>query len=506
MGGGLFEGGVVVLAWVLDVHHDALVGDNRTTGLRSHRDGEEAAGLTAVFALQPDRVEAVVAVQGVAVGGDPQVAVGIEGQVIRAGDRGNLGLIEAAEVGLGLLRVATDQQQVPGELLPRVLVVELHDQAVLVFPDRGVLRRVLLVLLGVLAGGTAVLVIRQCDVDQASVRVGFEVLRAVHLGRTHLVRSHAGVDGDLLRGEALDVGLRAVRGDGQQLLPLAGAVELTVLWQLAVAGDLLVWGVALQGGDVEGALVENGHVVLHVPLLDLLGGDELVDVFEAGVVAGVADDGAVIGDVDVAGLVLEAAHGGVLDRGGVRVGGVDLHHPAEAVELVGFLGEVEAVVEALPLALGRALRGIKALDVFLGLALDLGLVGVGPVLLEVLFAGEEGAPRGDAAGAVVQGAADLLAARVGLGLDQLVAGGNASHLEDGFAGDAAVQRAEFALELAGLADLGDFEDGVAVVGQADVDLLIGGVVRVVAREHVWLGGVLVGADVQQAVRVLRVLQ
>src|SRR5699024_4648431 len=99
---------------------DALVGDNRTTGLRSHRDGEEAAGLTAVFALQPDRVQAVVAVQGVAVGGDPQVAVGIEGQVIRAGDRGNLGLIEAAEVGLGLLRV-TDQQQVPGELLPRVL-------------------------------------------------------------------------------------------------------------------------------------------------------------------------------------------------------------------------------------------------------------------------------------------------------------------------------------------------------------------------------------------------
>src|SRR5699024_236625 len=90
VGGRLFEGGVVVLAWVLDVHHDALVGDNRTTGLRSHRDGEEAAGLTAVFALQPDRVQAVVAVQGVAVGGDPQVAVGIEGQVIRAGDRGNL--------------------------------------------------------------------------------------------------------------------------------------------------------------------------------------------------------------------------------------------------------------------------------------------------------------------------------------------------------------------------------------------------------------------------------
>src|SRR5699024_11431789 len=128
-----------------------------------------------------------------------------------------------------------------------------------------------------------------------------------HLGRTHLVRSYAGVDGDLLRGEALDVGLRAVRGDGQQLLPLAGAVELTVLWQLAVAGDLLVWGVALQDGDVEGALVENGHVVLHVPLLDLLGGDELVDVFEAGVVAGVADDGAATGDVAVAGLVLQAA-------------------------------------------------------------------------------------------------------------------------------------------------------------------------------------------------------
>ena len=50
--------------------------------------------------------EAVVGAQHVAVGGDPQVAGGVEGDVVGAADRADLVLGEPAEVGLRRLRVA----------------------------------------------------------------------------------------------------------------------------------------------------------------------------------------------------------------------------------------------------------------------------------------------------------------------------------------------------------------------------------------------------------------
>ena len=106
---------------------------------------------------------------------------------------------------------------------------------------------------------------------------------------------------------------------GQQLNPLALAVEGTVFGQHAGAVNLVGWGVALYLGYVQGAVVQDGEVVLDVALFVLLGGDELVDVLEAGVIAGVAHHGAIGGDVDVAGLVLESAQSGVLDRRGLRI-------------------------------------------------------------------------------------------------------------------------------------------------------------------------------------------
>ena len=164
MRGWFLEGRVVVFAWVLNVHHHALFGDDRTTGFRGHWDGQEAADFTAVFALKSNRVQAVVAFESIAIRGDPQVAVSVECQVVRAGNRGDLGLVEPTEVGFGLCRITTDQQQVPGELLAGVLVVDLHDQPVLVLPDWCVLGWVFLVLLGIFAGSAAVLVVRQRDI------------------------------------------------------------------------------------------------------------------------------------------------------------------------------------------------------------------------------------------------------------------------------------------------------------------------------------------------------
>ena len=335
--------------------------------------------------------------------------------------------------------------------------------------------------------------------------VRFEVLWAVHLGGANLVGCQARVDCNFFGGETVDVGLATISGDGQQLLPFAGAVELAILRELTIAGDFLSRGVAFQGGNIQGALVEDRHVVLHVALLDLLGGHKLVDVLEARVIAGVAHHGAVVRDVNVSGLVLEAAHGRVLHRGGLRVGRVDLDHPAEAVDFVGLLAEVEALVQALPLALGFFLRSIEALQVFLGLALDLGLASVGPVLLEVLLARQERAPRGDSARAVIERAANLLAGWVFGGLQQFVASSDAANLKFRLTSDATVQWTEFTLQLAGLAHLGNLKDSVPVVGDTDVDLLIRRFIGIVVREHVRLGRVLMRAHVQQPVLILRVL-
>ena len=127
------------------------------------------------------------------------------------------------------------------------------------------------------------------------------------------------------------------------------------------------------------------------------------------------------------------------------------------------------------------------------------------VLVKVLFAGEHGVPRGDATGAVTQSALDLLARLIGGGLYKIGTGSRADQGEFGGGGNAAVERAKLALELTGVSYLGYFHDGVAVASPANLGLLFGGVVRIVVGEHLRLGGVLVGANVDKAVVIVRVL-
>ena len=386
-----------------------------------------------------------------------------------------------------------------------MVIFNLHDQAVLVLLDRSPLHRLFLVLLGILAGSAAVLIVGQGNVDLLGVWVDLHILRTVHLGGAHLIGGLTGVDSNLFGRHAINVGLELVvlRIGGQQLDPFALAVKGTILWQHAGAVNLVLWGVALYLGHVQGAVVQDGEVVLDVAFFVLLGGDELVDVLEAGVIAGVAHDGAIGCDVDVAGLVLEATQRGVLDRGGLRVQRVDFYDPAKAVRLVRLLGDVEALVKALPLALGLAVFHAEALQGLLRLLVI--QLGVGEVLVKVLFARKHGIPRSDAAGAIIQGALDLLAGLIGGGLDVIGAGSWAHQGEFGGGGDAAVERAELTLELAGLANLRYLHDGVAVASPADLGLLLGGVIRIVVGEHLRLGGVLVGADVDKAVVIVRVL-
>ena len=347
----------------------------------------------------------------------------VEGNVVGAGDRRDLVGRVAREVGLVVDRGVTgDEQDVPVEGGAGRVVIglgELDDVAVAVLLDGvGLVDRGL-------ALAATIRVLGHGHVDLARDGAALDVLGAVHLGGAHLVGGETRVDEDLLDAHAGDQRLLVVG----ELDPLARTVEGAIRGQLARTVDLVGRG-GVELGDVEVAAAQELLVGAPVGIgvvLELR--HELVDVVEGLIVTHVADDRAVVGDADVATLVLEAAQGGVLDRGRGGVVRIDLHDPAEAMGLVGVLVEVEAVVDHVPLPARLGLDAVTLL-----------LVGArtGEVLVEVLLARQDGAPRGGAAGAVVQGAEDGHALGVSLGLQELRAGGGAVDGEGGGAGDATV--------------------------------------------------------------------
>ena len=107
--------------------------------------------------------------------------------------------------------------------------------------------------------------------------------------------------------------------------------------------------------------------------------------------------------------MLEAAQGGVLARRGGRVVGIDLHDPAEAVRFVRGFINAKSLVHLVP-----AVGFIAVADpVAFFQRVEIGFFdkNIRPVLL----AGEIGAPRCMAVGAVLHGAQHALPLRVGGG-------------------------------------------------------------------------------------------
>ena len=431
--------------------------------------------MAGVLALERHEVHAVAVAERIAVRRDPQVARAVEGDVVGAGDRADLRLVVAVEVGLRVARVAADEHELPVEAGDRVVARargDLEDLTVLVL--RAGVGLVDLT-------GSALGVVGQGGVDAAVDEVDLDVLGAVHLRRADLVGGQPGEDEDLLEAHAVDLGL-AVDDEGQ---PLAGAVVESVPGP--VAGELR---------DVQVALVEERAVGGGVAL-DVGGrGDELVHVVEALVVTHVDDDPAVAGDDDVGALVLEAAERAQLARLGVGLEGVDLDDPAVAVGLVGLLGQVEAVVEAVPVVLGGAATGQAVAGGGLAGQVVGGCGRLGEVAVEVFLAGEDGPPRGGAAGAVAEGAERRRAGRVGGGLDEVAAADRTDELEGGLGGDAAVERGRLGVDPLAVGVLaGHLHDGHAVGVHRDLHLVVGERRGVgVAVEHQLVVGVLVVDD------------
>ena len=247
--------------------------------------------------------------------------------------------------------------------------------------------------------------------------------RTVHLGGADRVGREAGLDQHLgLVGEA-GVGGQHRVGLLVEQHPFTRAHEVTGGHAIAELGHVEL--AVVEQAAVGGILARHEAPVRH----------ELVDVVVDLVVAHVHHDATVGGEGVGAVLVLETTERGVLDRRRLGVEGVDLHHPAEAVRFVRFLGVVEALVELFPAIAGAA--GADAIAPHrLVAAID--TAGGAEVTVEVLFTGEIRAPGREAVGAVVQRAEHTRAAGVGLGLHQRVAGGRAADLHRRVAGDAAV--------------------------------------------------------------------
>src|SRR5690554_4776827 len=246
----------------------------------------------------------------------------------------------------------------------------------------------------------ALAVVGQGDVDLAAVGVHRDPFRAIHGRGAEQVGGAPGVEQyRLLIGKAVGGGQTLLAPDQRQ--PLAAAV-------------------LVEAGGVQGAAVQQLATGCRVGRVVAAVGHELPHVLAPGVVAGVEGHAPVLAERHHRALPAETAHGGALDRRAVRVEGVDFHHPAEAVGLVDLAlvglavirGGVEALVHRFPGVVGAALAVADAVALVGRAGGVVGGVAVDEVVVEVLFAGQVGAPGGDAHGAVVQGAQHPGAGRI----------------------------------------------------------------------------------------------
>ena len=173
-------------------------------------------------------------------------------------------------------------------------------------------------------------------------------------------------------------------------------------------------------------MIQQVTVGLGVLVVDLVAADELVDEFTALIVAHIDHGAAITGFGQGGVLVLETAQGGALDRGGLRVERIDFHHPTVTIQFVGVQGHVEAWIVGVPVDLFAG--GHDPIALLRGIEFLFGMAAAEAVG-EVLFAGQVGAPRRLAVGAVLEGTEDFATLLVGLGLQPGVAGCRAAEFD-----------------------------------------------------------------------------
>ena len=168
-----------------------------------------------------------------------------------------------------------------------------------------------------------------------------------------------------------------------------------------VAAPLLV-----EPGNVQRAGRQQLHIGFTVGRIVFFVRDEFIDVLKLLVVPHIDHHAVIGGERDGCPLMLEAAQGGVLARCGGGVVGIDLHDPAETVGFVRSFIDAEPLVHLVP-AVGF-IAVADAVAFFQRIEIGFFDKNIRPVLL----AGEIGAPRRMAVGAVLHGAQHAFPLRV----------------------------------------------------------------------------------------------
>lgn len=245
----------------------------------------------------------------------------------------------------------------------------------------------------------------------------------------------------------------------------------------------------MEPGDEQGALIQQVPVCGAIVGSDPTGGDEPVEVLEGLIVPGVEHQTSVTVDDALGALVPEPAQGGALDRRGRRVQRIDFYDPAEAVGLVGLGVDVEAPMKSPPgIAPPRhpvaSVIGLLRMPLHgdgfpAGIGLAVIMVRGGPsrvvfpipreIAVNVLLGHQVGAPGGDAAGTVAEGADHPFARGVGRGPQARVAGGGSGNgygcVQGRYAARILAVRDHPPLAVVFL----DLDDGAAVTGHLDRD-------------------------------------
>ncbi len=257
-------------------------------------------------------------------------------------------------------------------------------------------------------------VVGQRAIHLAILGADHDPFRAVHACGFHDTGSHARMNQHF--------GLIVETGSGVQAILAVGQFD-----PLAFAFRVIRVAVTrVELRDVQGAVVQQVAVGFGVLVIDLVAADELVDELATLVIAHVHHGAPALGLGERRVLMLEAPERRALDRRGLGIERVDLHHPAVTVHFVGVFRNVEARVVRVPVDLLAGGHDAVALHARVELLLR---VAATEAIGEVLLTGQVRAPRRLAAGAVLEGPQRVSAALVGVGLEPVVTGSRAAQVD-----------------------------------------------------------------------------
>ena len=263
----------------------------------------------------------------------------------------------------------------------------------------------------------AIAVIRQQHINAAGRGVWFYIFWPVHRRGAQKAGGLAGMD------QHIRLGVEAI---GRRQRPLA--LHQIKPFDLAII---------MEFGDRKHAFIQQipiGGAIIGIPGA---GGDEAIDEIKPLIIAHIDHHAAISIDGVMAAFMLEAAKGGALHRHRIRIIGIEFDNPAEAEGLIRFFFNIETINMIGP-GIGSLAADAVAAEAF---RMRRFRNITAEIEVEIFFRRCHRAPGRIATGAIVQRAKHQSPSRIGLGLQQIMAGSGAGNLHWGRGSNAAIEAA-----------------------------------------------------------------